>query len=268
MIRIIFTLVAAFAVCTPVAAQAPPAPGPAVTPNAGPLTGSGQLTDGSGASLGQWSIDAVLKDGNFVGNATVTVKGTTLAMPLVPARSYLESGKCYFYAEQGRARMEFGGPCTQRGVSGRMSGFVPQGEIFTINGFMQGSLEFRRGGQSAAAPASGILPTNKLTCAWMERVGGNVAGDPARYELRYSNMATLTLTAGGGYRTANTSGAFERRGDTIRFTSGQFAGAVGRLAPDRSGRPAVYFEIEENRRADRVHIVDPGRTSCTTARGG
>jgi hypothetical protein len=114
-------------------------------------------------------------------------------------------------------------------------------------------------------PASGVLPTAKLTCAWQERIGGNVAGDPARYELRFSNMVTLTL-AGGTYRTNAASGSFTRQGDTIRLTSGAFAGAVGRLRPDRSGQPAVYFEIDENRRANGVHIVDPRTTACTVAR--
>jgi hypothetical protein len=34
----------------------------------------------------------------------------------------------------------------------------------------------------------------------------------------------------------------------------------------RSGRPAVVFHIEENRRADGVHIVDPYTTRCPDSR--
>jgi hypothetical protein len=77
---------------------------------------------------------------------------------------------------------------------------------------------------------------------------------------------TLTLSPNGTYRTNSASGSFVREGDRLRLTSGAFAGAVGRLQPDRSGQPAVYFAREENRRANGVHIVDPGRTACTVAR--
>lgn len=254
-------------VSAPAGAQEAPPAGPAVTPNLGPVTGSGVLTDSGGKSLGTWSVKATLKDGDFTGAATVTIQGATLTLPLKSGRSYVESGKCYFYGEEGRARIDIGGPCTQKGVSGRLSGFIPQNDIFSVTGFMKGTLAFGSGGAAKPAAAA-VLPTNKLTCAWMERVGGNVAGDLARYELRNSNMATLTLSAAGTYRTASTSGRFTRSGDVIRLTSGQFAGAVGRLQADRSDRPAVYFEIAENRRPNGVHIVDPARTSCTTARGG
>lgn len=252
---------------TAVAQPAPPA-GPAVTPNAGAVTGKGTLSESGGASLGTWAVDAVLKDGNFSGALTVTIKGATLTLPLKTSQSFLENGKCYFYGEQGRARVEIGGPCTMNGVSGRLSGFVPQNDIYSLTGFMQGSLAFGRAGGPPTKTAAAVLPTNKLVCAWMERIGGNVAGDLARYELRNSNMATLTLSPSGTYRTASASGVFKREGDTIRLTSGAFAGAVGRLQPDRSGKPAVYFEVAENRRANGAHIVDPARTSCTTARGG
>ena len=245
-------------------AQGAPPAGGVVTPNAGAFTGRGTLTDNDGHA-GTWSVDATLKAGVFTGSATVAIAGTRVTAPLHPRRSYLENGKCYFAVEQDRFRIEFGGPCTTKGVAGRMSGFVPG--TGSLTGTMTGTLAF---GAAAArnAFAKGVLPTTKLTCAWMERIGGNVAGDLPRYELRFSNMATLTLSPTGTYRTANTSGRFVREGDTIRLTSGQFAGAVGRLAPDKSGRPAVYFERDENRRANGVHIVDPARTSCTVARGG
>jgi hypothetical protein len=100
----------------------------------------------------------------------------------------------------------------------------------------------------------------------MERIGGNVAGDVPHYELRISNMVTLTLSANGTYRTNKADGKFVREGEMIRLTSGSFAGAVGRLVPDRSGEPAVYFERDDNRRPDGIHIVDPARTSCTKPR--
>ena len=104
----------------------------------------------------------------------------------------------------------------------------------------------------------------------------NDRNDPTRLatalgtrELRFSNMGTLMLSPNGTYRTNSTSGRFVRGGgDTIRLVSGQFAGAVGHLQPDKSGRPGVYFERDENRNAQGVHIVDPQRTSCTVARGG
>lgn len=249
----------------PLFQAAPPAGGP-VTPNLGALTGEGTLTDGSGQPIGSWTIAAELKEGNFSGSGTIRIGTVTLAMPLLPRRSYLENGKCYFAMEQGRARAEIGGPCTTAGVAGALNGFIPQGDLYSVNGRMHGTLAFARA--AAKAPARAVLPTAKLTCAWMERIGGNVAGDLPSYELRFSNMGVLTLTPAGSYRTANTAGRFVREGDRIRLTSGQFAGAVGRLEPDRSGRPAVYFERDENRRPDGVHIVDPARTSCTVARGG
>ncbi|URW74886.1 hypothetical protein M9980_09945 [Sphingomonas donggukensis] len=119
----------------------------------------------------------------------------------------------------------------------------------------------------ASAPGSGTIPAATLTCAWMERIGGIVAGQDFHDELRFSNMGTLTLGANGSYRTAHAAGRYVRAGgDTIRLVSGPFSGAVGHLQRDRSGEPAVYFEREENRDARGVHIVDPGRTSCTVPR--
>jgi hypothetical protein len=253
------------ALATPALAQTPP-PGAAVTPNMGSVTGSGSLTNRERQAIGTWSVSAVLKDGHFTGSGSATINGATVKMPLKPGSSYLESGKCYFDMEQGRNRLNIGGPCTSKGVAGTMNGFIAEGEIYSVSGYMAGALTFAKPG---AAPAVGVLPTAKLTCAWMERVGGNVGGQDYHYELRFSNMATLTLSANGTYRTANTSGKFVRgAGDTIRLTTGQFAGAIGHLQPDKSGKPAVYFERDENRNAKGVHIVDPQRTSCTVSRGG
>ncbi|MBX3593486.1 hypothetical protein [Sphingomonas sp.] len=77
-----------------------------------------------------------------------------------------------------------------------------------------------------------------------------------------------TLAPDGIYRTASTSGTFAREADTIRLPSGPFAGAVGQLMPDEAREPAVFFERDENRRADGVHIVDPERSSATVPRKG
>jgi hypothetical protein len=237
-----------------------------VTPNLGAVHGEGTLTDNDGHQ-GRWSVDAVLSGGNFTGTGTVVLRGVTVSGALSKGQSYLENGKCYFKIEEGRHRMEFGGPCTTETIEGRSSGFLAGEGV--IVGSAKGILRFGRGGApKGVAAAGGKLPTNKLTCAWMERIGGNVAGDLARYELRYSNMVTLTLGADGTYRTNKAAGRFVRQGNTIKLTSGAFAGAIGRLEPDRSGLPAVYFERDENKRPNGVHIVDPGRTSCTTARGG
>lgn len=243
------------------------AQGAAVTPNLGAVHGEGSLTDGDG-NTGAWTIDATLAGGDFTGTGSVTLRGVTMRGPLSKGGSYVENGKCYFKFEDGRQRMEIGGPCTTASISGRASGFLA-GDL--VVGTAQGVLRFgkpgpARAGDPGVAPAAGALPTAKLTCAWMERVGGNVAGDLPNYQLRYSNMVTLTLSPGGTYRTNASSGSFVRDGDRIRLTSGAFAGAVGRLQPDRSGQPAVYFEREENRRPDGVHIVDPARTACTLAR--
>lgn len=238
------------------------AQGAPVTPNLGAVHGEGVLKDNDG-NAGTWSIDAVLSGGDFTGTGTATLRGATVQGPLAKGGSFLENGKCHFRIESGRQRVEIGGPCTTQSISGHAGGFVA-GD--TVVGTAQGTLRFGKAGGKAQAPAVGTLPTAKLTCAWMERVGGNVAGDLPNYQLRTSNMVTLTLSAGGTYRTNAASGSFVREGDRIRLTSGAFAGAVGRLQPDRSGQPAVYFERDENRRANGVHIVDPARTSCTVAR--
>lgn len=241
--------------------SAPALAGSPVTPNAGAMRGQGSLSDNNGNS-GTWQIVAVLKDGDFTGTGRATIGGVVVEGPLTRGGSYLENGKCYFKFEQGRNRVEIGGPCTLTTIEGRLGGFVA-GDLRT--GTMRGTLSFGTAAR-AAAPGKGVLPMGKLTCAWMERIGGNVAGDLPRYDLRMSNMVTLTLTADGQYRTNKAMGKFVRDGDSIRLTTGAFAGARGRLTPDRSGVPAVYFEIAENRSANGVHIVDPARTACTKAR--
>lgn len=265
MSRILISLALFGAASLPCAALAQ---GAAVTPDLGAVQGQGVLADNDG-NAGTWSIEAVLAGGDFTGAGTATLRGVTVQGPLAKGGSYLENGNCYFRIESGRQRVEIGGPCTTQSIKGRAGGFVAGDSVV---GTAEGVLRFGKAGPGAGAgaaaraPAAGALPAARLTCAWMERVGGNVAGDLPDYQLRTSNMVTLTLSPGGTYRTNAASGRFVREGDRIRLTSGAFAGAVGRLQPDRSGQPAVYFERDENRRPNGVHIVDPSRTSCTVAR--
>jgi hypothetical protein len=234
----------------------------AVGPNAGPMSGQGVLNDHDG-HRGTWSVQAVLKDGAFTGSGAVTLAGTTVSGPLDPRRSYVENGRCYFEIEQGRNHVNLGGPCTPVAVEGRLNGFF---DGATRSGEMQGTLRFGPSAAGKRAPAAAVVPTGKLTCAYQERIGGVVGGDLQHYELRTSNMVTLSLTPGGVYRTNASSGRFTRDGDSIRLVGGAFSGAVGRLRPDRSGQPAVYFERDENRRPNGVHIVDIATTACTKAR--
>lgn len=252
-------------VALPAIAQVAPGGAP-VGPNAGAVSGQGTLRDNDGHD-GTWRVEAVLSGGNFSGTGTVEIAGQTVTGPLAKGQSYLENGKCYFEIEQGRSHVHLGGPCTTTAISGLLGGFVAGTEYGSVNGTMSGTLRFGRAA-AAASSGAGILPTRKLTCAFMDRVGGNVPGDMPDYQLHYSAMVTLTLSPAGRYATNVGGGAFARQGNAVRLTSGPFAGATGRLQADRSGEPAVYFEREENRRANGSFIIDPGRTACTVARGG
>lgn len=258
---------ATFIAISGAAAAAPPAPpaGGPVNANMGSVVGGGTLTDRDGQPIGTWAVDARLTGGKFTGTASVTIRGQSFSAALRPEQSYFENGRCIFDWEEGRARVEIAGPCTTNGIGGFLSAFIPAGEVYSVNGYAAGQL---RWGAPGRAPAVGVVPTARLTCAYMERIGGNViGGGAATYELRYSNMGFLELAAGGAYRTTHTAGRWVRGpGNTIRLTSGQFAGAVGRLEPDKSGAPAVYFELAENRDARGVPIVDVYRTSCTAKR--
>ena len=243
---------------------AAPAAAAPLHPNSGAMAMQGTAADNDG-NKGEWSAEVALKDGSFPGTATIRIAGVELKAPLTRA-SYLENGRCVLKWEEGRGRMEIAGPCSSEALTGGvLSGFIPG--VGSMTGRAEGKIRLA-GGAAAKAPATGVLPTAKLTCAWMERVGGNVAGSLPNYELRFSNMGTLTLGADGTYRTASSQGRYVREAGRIRLTSGQFAGAVGRLQPDKSGRPGVFFERDENKRPNGVHIVDPQRTSCTVARGG
>lgn len=229
----------------------------ALTPSAGGLAVTGTLDKG-----GSYAIQAVLKNGSFSGTMKVTLGGQTVEGPLNEKRSYLENGKCYFRFEQGRARAEVGGKCDSTAIAGTFDAFIP-GQGGTV-GKAQGRITLLGGG--AATAKAGQLPSAKLTCAYQDRKFSAKWGEATQYSLAFSNMASLTLS-GGRYTTPKASGSFERVGpDKIRLGSGPWAGAVGTLEPDRSGRPAVVFHIEENRRADGVHIVDPYTTRCTEGR--
>jgi hypothetical protein len=251
-------------ICGTLLSAQPAIAGGAVSPNAGPVEGQGTLKDNDGRP-GSWSVRAVLKDGNFTGEATISLGGASFSGPLLRGRSYVENGKCYFAFERDRARAALGGPCTTDAIAGKLDGFLPGHGV--VVGEMKGVLRFGKPGSAAAAARDGVLPVGKLTCAWWETRVSYKAGEMNGRELRFSNMATLTLLPAGTYRTANTSGTFVREGSRIRLTSGAFGGAVGQLRADRSGQPAVYFERDENRRANGVHIVDPATTACTKARG-
>lgn len=264
--RHVSCLVAVSALLATPAFAAPPAPakGAPINANMGVLSASGSLTDTSGKDIGTWSVKGKLSGGKFTGDGTVSIQGQTFSAPLRPERSYFSNDRCVFYWEEGRARAEISGACNAAGIGGYLNAFIPTGDVFSVNGYAAGSMKFAVPGR---APATGVVPTARLTCAWMERIGGVVAGQDFHYELRPSNMGFLQLTKDGRYTTSNTKGQYVRgEGDTIKFTSGQFAGATGHLQPDNSGQPAVHFEREENRTAKDVHIVDPQRTSCTAKR--
>lgn len=245
-------------------AQAQVQAGRPLGPNSGALTLAGEIRDSDGGQ-GEFRISAILSGGDFRGTLRLTLDGQTVEAPLIPARSYLENGKCYFRAESGRARAELGGPCDTAFIRGTFETFMPGGGLST--GTMSGrALSAAAATTASAAGQAGVLPTAPLTCAYQDRRIGVGLGQATQYSLAYSHMASLTLEAGGAYRTASGGGRFIRSGDKIRLTSGAWAGAVGTLELDRSGEPAVVFHIEQNRRTDGVHIIDPYTTRCTRAR--
>jgi len=228
-----------------------------LAPSSGAMTLAGTLERG-----GRYEIQAVLKDGNFSGTARLTLNGQTIEGPLLDKRSYLENGKCYFRFEQGRARGEIRGKCDSATMDGTFETFTPaQGGA---TGKSSGTVTLLGGASRTAA--AGQWPAAKLTCAYQDRKYTSKIGGTTQYSLAFSNMGSLKLS-GSSYATGTGSGSLQRvEADKIRLTSGPWSGAVGTLEPDRSGRPAVVFHIEENRRPDGVHIVDPYTTRCTEAR--
>lgn len=244
------------ALCLSSAAIAAP-----LTPYSGPITALGTFQDGSGGQ-GRFSISANLKAGDFSGTMQISLGDESFEGPLISAQSFLENGKCYFRAENGRARAELGGPCDSVAIRGRFETFLPGDGVRT--GAMEGSVQLVR--SSAPALATSAAPTAKLTCAYQDRRIGVGLGQTTEYSLAFSNMVSLTLSPAGTYVAGKSGGRFIRDGDKVRLTSGAWAGAIGTLEPDRSGRPAVVFYIEENRRSNGVHIVDPYTTRCTESR--
>lgn len=235
-----------------------------LTPNTGALTMNGELAD-SGSQVGSFSMQAVLKDGNFTGTATLTVDGTTLSGALLDRRSYLENGRCYFRFENGRARAEISGRCDDAGLEGgRFETFIPGLGLKT--GTAKARFAMADGAPATAQLVTGKLPSGKLVCAFNEPKVSFKWGEATQYTLQYSNMVNLTLAPGGAYTAGSARGRYSRQDNKIRLVSGPFEGAIGTLENDRSGTPAVVFHIEENRRADGVHVVDPYTTRCTKAR--
>lgn len=236
--------------------------GEALTPNSGALEASGAVRDGDGVQ-GQFAVRAQLRQGAFTGVGRLVLGGQTVEGALIPGRSYLENGQCHFYFESGRARAEVGGPCDSTVMTGKFEAFIP-GEGLKL-GAMNGRIAV--GNPLAATARPGVLPSGKLTCAYNDRRFAAGLGETTQYSLAFSNIVSLTLNPAGTYATGSgRGGAFLRAGDQIRFTSGALAGAVGSLRPDRSGTASVVFEIDQNRRPNGVHIVDPYTTNCTVAR--
>ncbi|RYY28261.1 MAG: hypothetical protein EOP62_03415 [Sphingomonadales bacterium] len=201
-----------------------------VSPNAGPVSGEGVLNDHDGNS-GTWKLSATLVGEAFAGTMEMVLGGKPMSVTLKNA--YYENGNCILRGENGRNRFELRGKCSPtRFGPGTIDGYFDRDRAF--NGEFSGTLRW-----------------------------GKAAGDLARYESRPSSMVSLTL-GGGTYRTRNASGAYTVSGNRIRFTSGFCAGAVGELRADNSGAPAVYFSLEENRRANGVPLVDAWSTACAT----
>jgi hypothetical protein len=183
---------------------------------------------------------------------------------LLSKRSYLENGGCHFYFENGRARAQISGKCDDTGLDGRFETFIPDAGGNT--GSAKGALVLSAG--AAPQESAGRLPKGKLGCGFNEPKMSFKLGETTQYSLQYSNLASLTLEPAGAYSAGTQArGRFvAAAGGKIRLTSGPWAGALGVLENDRSGSPAVVFHIEENRRPDGVHIVDPYTTRCTKPR--
>lgn len=232
-----------------------------LSPDAGDFAGEGTLDDGE--AQGTWQAGGTLADGEISGTLTVEFGGKAMAVTMRPGPAFMENGRCILKGEEGRNRFELSGECdSERFGPGYMSGYFDGGP--SVSGRFAGTL--RWGAAATQAPAAGTLPTARLLCGYRERIGGIAAGDIATYENRPSLMGFLELSPGGTYRTQQGGGRFTREGNAVRLADGPWAGALGRLEPDNAGEPAVYFEREDNRRADGTPIVDPYRTFCVKQR--
>jgi hypothetical protein len=237
------------------------APAQQLSPNAGAFSGEGQLNDHDGNN-GTWQASGTLRAGRFSGTLSIILGGKALTVRLQPGPAYLENGSCILKGENGRNRVELRGKCDRAAFGpGTISGYFDQDRAF--DGEFSGRLAW---GGAASVSKESMLPSARLSCGYRERVGGVVAGQLASYESRPSLMGFLSLTPAGLYRTQNGTGGFHRNGDAIRFTTGRYAGALGRLRADNSGESAVYFSLDENRRANGTPIVDPWSTFCVHTR--
>lgn len=249
---------------TPVLAASPP-----LTANSGAVTftGSGKTSDGETFTF---AVTATLKTGDFAGFGKVEIGGTSFEAPLMKGRSYFNpaSGRCVVHWEQDRSRAELSGFCDSLTFSENQQGFFnafipPKG---SLTGKFDGKTLVAGGAAAVKASPTVVLPKVKLTCAYQDVRIAPTGEGANQYSLAMSNIPGLTLSPSGTYTTASGSGKFAQQGDKIRLTSGRFSGAVGTLEPDRSGRPSVVFHIEDNRRPDGVHVVDPYTTRCTQGR--
>lgn len=265
---------------------APLAAGP-LSPNAGVFAGEGTLDDGDG-NQGTWQASGTLARGEISGTLAVTLAGKAMTVTMRPGSAFMENGRCILKGEEGRNRFELSGTCdTDSFGPGYISGYFDGGP--SVSGRFSGALRWGPAAREAArapanaagpvqaaapasaaapapAPVAGTLPTARLLCGYRERIGGVVAGEIATYENRVSLMGYLQLSAGGTYSTRQGSGRFTREGSAIRLVSGPWAGTLGQLEPDNSGEPAVYFERDDNRRADGTPLIDPYRTFCVRQR--
>lgn len=231
----------------------------AVNANSGPFTGNGALTTHDGET-GQWTARGTLVVGQIAGQLAVSVGGRQITVDLSQGRAYFEHRFSVLKGVAGRNRFQLRGRCDQTPFTGTVSGYFDG--VGEVNGEFTGSMIWGKPAASSAADA--VLPTGKLSCGYHERVGGVVAVDLGTREIRPSALGSLTLTPAEAYIARNGSGRFVREGaSTIRLTSGPWTRAKATLQPDNSGAPAVYFELDDNRRADGTYIVDPWRTFCT-----
>lgn len=214
-----------------------------LTPNQGAVKFRLLITrgDGMGASI---DLNLTLAGGDFTGQASISPR-TKLDFS-GSVKGYFENGRCFLKVDGPNGRtLELSGACTSDSYSGR---FESHGRGDRVSG------EFK--GIAAAAPAAAVnrsqisLPTTKLICGYMKHTG------TSQYELAFSNMGSITLTANGTY-VAGTGvrGNYVREGDKLRLTSGNWKGYVADVDLDRSGDPKLVFRS-----------IDPGITSCTIPR--
>lgn len=237
-----------------------------LSPNSGAITFRGTLLSSDG-DAGEYAIEASLAGGNFTGRGAVAIAGQYLEGDLVERLSFLENGWCALRIEQGRTRFELLGRCNDESFgasgSGSFDSFFDGGVM--LRGEVAGSVVLGGAPAEVASAGTRTIPSDKLTCAWQEMHFSADPDVPNDYQIAYSMMVTLTLSPDGTYRTAASQGTYAVADNKVMLLSGAFAGAVGTLEPDRSGRPAVVFYKAENRGPDGIQRIDPETTHCTLA---